>query len=402
MKSFEEQLAVESAGWVGDGLVTEEQRNRLLARHPMGSEGGHRFLALLATIGGALFIVGVSLVIKSNWDEIGDGLKIGGLVALLLTLHAVGWRLRVAPGLYPKSGDACLMAGAVCFLLGIALVSQIFHLNSRPPNGVLLWWLGIAALPWLARARGAQFVSVVAGLTWLGMEFAARDSWLRLVVAPTLYHEEEIFLFASAAFLTGGALAFFGLGLRRGDRADFAGLHEKLGLILANWGLYALGFTWTQKNWLVHAMQPARLPPVFGLLALVAVAVLWAFRRNRRETVPLVVWLALGLVPVLAHLFGVELNDSGWLWGGLACVALFLLDLGMIRLGLATGREGWINLGMLGIALNVVTRYFLLFGTMLEGGVFFIVTGLLVLGLGYGLERKRRALVSAVRQEAAS
>ena len=38
--------------------------------------------------------------------------------------------------------------GAWAFLLGIALVSQIFHLNSRLPNGVLLWWLGIVAVPW--------------------------------------------------------------------------------------------------------------------------------------------------------------------------------------------------------------------------------------------------------------
>lgn len=83
----------------------------------------------------------------------------------------------------------------------------------------------------------------------------------------------------------------------------------------------------------------------------------------------------------------------------MSCAALFLLNIGMIRTGLATGRESWINLGMTFIALNVVTRYFLLFGTMLQGGVFFIVTGLLIIGLGWYLERKRRALVGTVRKE---
>ena len=67
-----------------------------------------------------------------------------------------------------------------------------------------------------------------------------------------------------------------------------------------------------------------------------------------------------------------------------------------------SGRESWINLGMGFIALNIVTRYFLLFGSMLDGGVFFIVTGLLVLGLGWYLERKRRTLVGTVRKEATS
>jgi len=47
-----------------------------------------------------------------------------------------------------------------------------------------------------------------------------------------------------------------------------------------------------------------------------------------------------------------------------------------------------------------VTRYFDLFGTMLEGGVFFIVTGSLVIGLGIYLEKKRRALLGSLRKEA--
>lgn len=74
----------------------------------------------------------------------------------------------------------------------------------------------------------------------------------------------------------------------------------------------------------------------------------------------------------------------------------------MIRRGLETGRESWSNLGVAGIALNVFTGYFVLFATMLEGGVFFIVTGLLVIGVGYALERKRRSLVAEVRKEVAS
>ena len=108
------------------------------------------------------------------------------------------------------------------------------------------------------------------------------------------------------------------------------------------------------------------------------------------------------LVPVYTHLIGCELRDAGWLWGASASLALFLLNLAMIRTGLAEERESWINLGMAFLALNIVTRYFLLFGTLLEGGVFFIVTGLVVLGLGWYLERKRRSLVGRVRGEVAS
>jgi uncharacterized membrane protein len=402
MKSFEEQLEQESVGWVDAGLIAPEQRTRLLERHPPKSGGAQRFLAILLTIGGALFVVGVSLVIKANWASIGDWVKIGGLVALLVGSYALGWRLKVAPGHYPKTGDACFMAGAVLFLLGIALVSQIFHINSRPANGALLWWVGIAAVPWLTRAKGAQFVSVVAGLTWLTMELTARDSWLSLFPTDHYWDGSRISMVALAAFLVGLLLVAVGLGLRVGAHEDFSGLHEKIGLLLANWSLYVLGFAWSKYHWTSQTVHAARLAPVIFLGVLAALSTGWAVLRNRSDVRALAWYVAPALVPVGANLCGFDLRDSGWLWGGLSCLALFWLNLGMIRVGLATGRVGWINLGMAGIALNVVTRYFLLFGTMLEGGVFFIVTGLLVLGLGFYLERKRRVLVATVRKEVAS
>ena len=397
----EEKLAEWVEGWVADGLVTAAQRDAILARHPAPTGGANRFLAILAGIGGSLLVVGVSLIIKSNWEQLGDWLKIGGLLALLAGTYTLGWRLKISPGHYPKTGDACLMAGAVFFLLGIALVSQIFHLNSRPPNGVLLWWAGIVVLPWLTRAKGMQLVSVVAGLTWLGMELAAHDSWLKLVDPNLSAHDE--YLFAAIGVLAGLAVFLFGLGLRDGRHVYFAGLHEKLGLLLAYWSLYFLGFTWSaHEDWHSHRMNAALWHPVLVFSLLLAAAAGWAWLRNFRELKFLSWTLLPALVPAFAHLLGIELLYSDWWWGGISCVALFLLNIGMIRAGLASGRESWINLGMGFIALNIVTRYFLLFGTMLDGGVFFIVTGLLVLGLGWYLERKRRTLVGTVRKEATS
>jgi len=402
MNSFEKRLEAETLAWVCDGLITADQRERLLARHAARAGGVNQFLAILAMIGGALLVVGVSLVIKSNWERIGDWVKIGGLVALLVGAYGIGWRLKMAPGNFPRTGDACFMVGAVFFLLGIALVSQIFHINSRPPNGVLLWWVGIVALPWLTRAKGMQFVSAVAWFTWLAMELESRDSWIRLIESHLNWYDREFLLFSAASFLLGLTLFFFGAGLRGGRHDHFAGLHEKLGLIVATGGLYALGFSWSAQHWYYQAMQHARPGAMVILIAFATVAAAWAWWRNRAELKSLAWFLALGFVPILATLLGVELHDSNWLWGGIACAAMFLLNIGMIRVGLATGRESWINLGMAGIALNIVTRYFLLFGTMLEGGVFFIVTGLLVLGLGFYLERKRRKFVGAVRKEVAS
>ena len=398
----EEKLAEWSTGWVADGLVTVAQRDALLARHPVPAGGSHRFLAILAMLGGTMLVVGVSLIIKSNWDEIGDWVKIIGLVTLLTGSYVLGHRLKLSPGNYPRTGDACLMAAAVFFLLGIALVSQIFHIDSRPANGVLLWWAGIVVLPWLMRARGMQLVSVIAGLTWLATELCSRDSFIRLNPDNTHYFRNG-YPFLAAAVLVGWAVMFFGLGLRHGRREYFSGLHEKAGLLIVCCSLYGMSFSWSTELWWARGtMIPSRGVAVAALTLLAAAGAAWAWRQNYRGLKVLAWALVPTLVPAYGHLLGIELLDAGWLLGAGSSVALFLLNLAMIRAGLAEERESWINLGMAFLALNIVTRYFLLFGTMLEGGVFFVVTGLVILGLGWYLERKRRSLVHRVRGEVVS
>lgn len=395
MKSFEERLRSESADWVGEGLVSAEQRTALLARHPAGAGGG-RFVAILAAVGGGLLLAGVCLLISSNWREIGDWVKIFGLVVLLVGAYAAGWRCKVSPGLYPKTGDAFFMLGAGLFLAGIALVSQIYHINSRPATGVLAWWLGIAAVPWLVRSKGAQAVSLLALLTWLGMEFALRDSWLSLL--PEGYYSESGMRFVAIMTALGFAVWFAGLALRGGRHEGFASLHEKWGAVIVCAGLYLLGFLRHVWGWRSEE-RAVELLPVLLVTTLCALAGWGAWRASRRESCALSPWVVAALVPVGAVLAGWNPGDHGWLWSAWSWTALFVLNVFMIRIGLATGREGWVNLGLGFIALNIVTRYFDLFGTMMEGGVFFVVSGVIVLTLGIYLERKRRGWVTGMRAE---
>lgn len=396
MKSFEERLRSESEAWVGDGLVTESQRTALLARHPSEASGGGRFVAILGTVGGGLLLAGVCLLISANWQDLGDWLKITGLLVLLGGSYIAGWKLKVIPGNYPKTGDAFFMLGAGLFMAGIALVSQIFHLNARPASGVLTWWLGIVAVPGVVKSKGAQAVSLFAFLTWLGMEFSMRGSWLSLEATGRGFEEGVRIL----AIMTALGLAVWlgGLALRGTRNELFAALHEKWGAAIVCAGLYMLGFLRHFWSWREHteAVQPA---PVFLVAALILLAGWGAWKTSRRELLSMGFWWALALVPVGAVLAGWNPGDHGWLWSGWAWSGLFVVNVFMIRTGLATGREGWVNLGIAFIALNIVTRYFDLFGTMLEGGVFFVFSGVIVLTLGIYLERKRRGWLTKMRAE---
>ena len=397
MKSFEERLPVESAGWVEQGLLSEAQRAALLTRHPVETHGGGRFVAILGSVGGALLLAGVCLLIGANWQEIGDWVKIAGLVALMAGAYIAGWKLKISPGRYEKTGDAFFMLGAGLFMAGIALVSQIFHLNSRPASGVFAWWLGIVMVPWLVKSKGAQAVSLFAFLVWLGMEFSVQGGWLGLLSAGRSFRD-GIPLVAIMTLL-GLAVWLGGLALRGTRHELFASLHEKWGALIVCAGLYVLGFLRHIWRWNGLDDGAVRLVPVAVVAALLLLAGWGAWRASRREVQALGIWWLLTLVPVVAVLAAWNLGDHGWLWSAWAWTGLFVLNVFMIRAGLASGREDAVNLGMAFIALNIVTRYFDLFGTMLEGGLFFVISGVIVLTLGIYLERKRRGWLNAMRAQ---
>ena len=395
MKTFEARLREESVHWVTSDLLTADQRSALLARHPEPTGGG-RFVAILGLVGGGLLLAGICLLIGANWEEIGDWVKIGGLVALLLGAYVAGWRFKIAPGRFPKMGDACFMLGAGLFMAGIALVSQIYHLNARPASGVFVWWLGIVAVPWLVRSRGSQAVSLTAFLIWLGMEFGERDGWFSLMTSG---HEVAAGV-RLVALLSAVGLAVWlsGLALRGTRHDDFADLHETGGAVILCMGLYGLGFLRHFGSW--HTgLECAPVRPLALVAGLVVLAGWGAWRISRRDLLSMLGAWALAVVPLGLVLAGWNLDDDGWLWSACAWTALFVLNVFMIRTGLASGREGWVNLGLGFVALNIVTRYFDLFGTLLEGGIFFVVSGGIVLTLGIYLERKRRSWLAAMRTE---
>jgi uncharacterized membrane protein len=59
-----------------------------------------------------------------------------------------------------------------------------------------------------------------------------------------------------------------------------------------------------------------------------------------------------------------------------------------------------VNLGFLTFALTILRLYFDTFWQLFDRSLFFMVGGLLVIALGWGLERKRRNLIDDLREAA--
>jgi uncharacterized membrane protein len=160
------------------GLITEEQRRNIIERFQLKEDGGGKFLAIISIIGAALITAGIALLISAHWNEIPHGVKIATGILLMLGFHAGGWWVREVHGKFRKTGEALNLIGSGLFLANIALIGQIYNIVSRPPNAFLLWWLGIAALPWLLRSKAQHVLLLLAFGIWFGLEVNERTGWI--------------------------------------------------------------------------------------------------------------------------------------------------------------------------------------------------------------------------------
>jgi hypothetical protein len=377
------------------GLITAEQRDTIIAHFELKDEGA-KFLAIVSFIGAVLVAAGIALLIGAHWDEIPRGVKIAAGLALMLGAHGAGWWFRAAGNNYPKTGEALHFAGSLLFLGNIALVGQIYHLSSRPGNAFLLWWLGIAALPWLLRSAAQFALLLLAVGLWFGIEINDATSLIRFD------DERQVLLYA----LFGLTLTGFGFLLRRSSFTGFSVVAETFGLLaftLFSYPLTWAGFmTWSHP----HAGLSPWILPALGALAALLVALgcrqLTALTPQWRVT-----WgAALAGAAALLVAANYVPQQSEWHWFGhmtplntVAAVVIFILGLLQVQVGVQDRSRFLVNLGVIFIALDIIATYIGLFGSMAFTGLMFIISGVFLILFAVFLEKKRRALMQQIKTQ---
>jgi len=229
------KLKKESDRWLSHQIIDTTQRDRILALYPE-SERSYWMLAF-AIIGAVLCLGGTILIIASNWQNIPPLVKFIGLLVLLISsfTFAVESQRRKMPRGYMEC--AWLLA-SIFPLLGLALISQIFHLEGKTSTLLLAWCLLIFPLPFLSG-------SISALVTWL-ISLTLLVGWS---VTDWLLPHDSFPIFCKAYIAWGIICIGIAQIWKRAKAMPHAVVTEFWGLVVALLSYYIWGFN-LDNSWL--------------------------------------------------------------------------------------------------------------------------------------------------------
>lgn len=395
-----------------NGTLTAAQRERVAARLAgalAGPDRGSRLAGIVAAFGGLCLGVGVISLVAFHWEELGKPAKLALAAAVWLGLHAAGFWLAEPPvggaaprgprGRYPRVGVALTLAGVLAYGAAIGVVAQVYHLTSEQPNALLLWWLAsVPVLVW----RRSRAVAVLVAVLFLVWAFAQAGTWLER--AGSIDDLEGFAAFGALAFALAALLA--ALAARPGRAGALLAPLDSLAVLLGCAAAYAASFRfpWTEGEWVgkppaFRAFAPAALAAGAALVVVAldarARGAWWAPDDARPPRRMAAVLLGACAAFALAAAFArpaVPLVANALLVGAALALAAD---------GVARGGRRSIDLATALFGLLVVTRYFEYLWDRLEGAYAFLGTGVLLIGLGWALERRRRAWIARAAGRAA-
>jgi hypothetical protein len=362
--------------WQSAGLIDSD-----LARRILDWEATHRrpvVLWAIAGMGALAVSLGVMAIVGANWEDIPAWLKLAvdlGLNALLAAAVLVFWR-RDWP--WPREIAALLLFGLV--LSGIALIGQVYQLQSAPWRALVLW-LAIStpflALTAFSRLSGILW-TIAAVVTWFAADEPMHDLMVRAgALSPRRNFWDGGDLTPLMGYLAGCVMVVVAILRARWAPARS---QARLMLQLALAGLAAVCSLTSMLDWASRGAGPVPLGPiVIGVAASVAAAVaawLGLTGAERRATLLLIAASA------AAWILALLIAPIGGLAEDIARALLFIVYWGGIgALAAANGRRGLFGLSFTLIGLRILVLYFEAIGGLTATGFGLIGGGILCIAL---------------------
>ncbi|WP_309719750.1 DUF2157 domain-containing protein [Armatimonas sp.] len=375
---FVRRLRQEVEHWHDEGLVDASLAERLLARYD-GQDGPARskIAVVLSFLGALLIGIGMIVFVASNWVVIPGAVKLGGLLAAMVLAYWGGFRLRYIGESYHGTGNALLFLGVLLYGANLFLVAQAMHINAEAQSLLVLWAVGVLPLGWLLESRAMLTLSLLLLTLALGGE---AEFWCD---GPGGF---------CAVFLLWGVL-LVALGRLV---PKLAGLAEGLGVFVLLTVLTVLADFGYGAEWGYLALGGQLRLVLLGAVTLAATVVVLA--RHWQE--PLDRAEGLGLLAFVLLAGGVLVGDGldEALLRTVFNILLLVVIVGVLWIGYERREPGWVQLALAFFALEVLSRYVELLWQSLPMEVFFLSSGIVLLGGGLVLERVRRTLLKKLAE----
>lgn len=175
---FRARLPEEIRAWREEGLIEEDQAQRILARYQLAPDQHTASLGYMVLTGLAILCGGLALllVISHNWEDMPRALRMSGLILLTFILNLQGVR-QIAAG-RRDTGIRWLFAGGLSYGASIMLIAQIYHLGEHFPDGVFWWALGVLPMALLTRSNLLHQLQLGLAIIWLFSEADYGLAWL--------------------------------------------------------------------------------------------------------------------------------------------------------------------------------------------------------------------------------
>ena len=386
--------------WTEGGIISREQAAVMIQdiSEKSGEERSNRVIVAISVIGAVLFGVGTILFLALNWDSIADWLKIVLLTLTTFGAYYAGFVLKYEKQNYPKVGASLIFLGALLFGVSIFLVAQIYNVNTGLINAywlVLLWIIGI--LPLAYGFNSTPIACLAAALYFV-------DVALIIAYYGELYHTDDVA--KSVIFYVLAAILLMGAGGVHYVSEKFTALGKIYRLAGARLGMFALflltfkafyskynyAMEYTEKTVITNEGSMSGLL-VVTIMALAILAISFWFNREKEEKITSQEDLVGGGLVLWLLLTAWALSQGSYLFFVFSFNLIFFgLSLVLIILGYKKENIKVVNLGTTWIVLFVITKYFEWLWDVFNPYIFFMVGGLLLIGGGIWLEKRRKEL----------
>jgi len=399
-------LEQEGPAWTNKGIITEEQYNRILSLYPEQK----RAAGLVPILGSILVGLGILSFVAANWQDIPQLARLALMILVMCSLYAAGWRLHSKE--HDKLGIALVSLGLISFGASIVLTGQMFHLVAYNAASFIVWSAAGLVLTFLFRSRYLYMLSLL--ICTLAQWYSATQfhsfSYASLIVTAAGF---GFYWWQKKDALLGWCLS-----------GSFL-LQALLGLIVYEWP-----FAWFFiPVWLVYSLadlfRDRRTFYPFQAAALIAAFVFnwflvlfWgsgvnSFRADAAAPLlPYLVALAVLLIVSLAGKRKQHRLSSALDWilavpffylaeGSdlLTLLSLFIFSLYLLWRGYIEEWRLKINLATLLFLVSTMTAYGKLAWDFMDKSLFFILGGILLLGLSWFLNRRKQQVLLGSKED---